>query len=322
MPHGISGSCGFCVIRYFFRNFIIFAAVLQGRQAGQGRSEGRWKPLFSCLSGRGFSGRRKRSRLARGPDGKRAVILTGASGCPAGLALYRKFGKAAGSPMAGMAGRPVKRKLMIDKRKVKEILQAFLEQEAGSGLFEVSVSVSPKNEIKIYLDGMQGVDIEACVAASRFVESRLDREEEDFELTVSSAGLDQPFRVPAQYLKNKGREVKVSLRGGQTLKGEILDADDTGFLLAETGRKKGSSKASGKKKAKVPAPGEDAAEAGETPDMLSGEKRPADEKRPGEAGRVEGAPCAGEGMEQAAQDGVLRIGYDQVKETKIVISFK
>lgn len=292
-----------------------------GKRGEEGR-RGVGSPFFLAFPAGGFSGRRKRSRLARGPDGKQAVILTGASGCPAGLALYRKFGKAAGSPMAGMAGRPVKRKLMIDKRKVKEILQAFLEQEAGSGLFEVSVSVSPKNEIKIYLDGMQGVDIEACVAASRFVESRLDREEEDFELTVSSAGLDQPFRVPAQYLKNKGREVKVSLRGGQTLKGEILDADDTGFLLAETGRKKGSSKASGKKKAKVPAPGEDASEAGKTPDMLSGEKRPADEKRPGEAGCVEAAPCAGKEQEQAARDGVLRIGYDQVKETKIVISFK
>ena len=88
---------------------------------------------------------------------------------------------------------------MIDKQKVWTFLQEALEERKGKGLFPVSVSVSPKNEIKVYVDGMNGVCIDDCVDISRYIESHLDRDEEDFELTVSSAGLDQAFRVREQY---------------------------------------------------------------------------------------------------------------------------
>ena len=120
---------------------------------------------------------------------------------------------------------------MIKKQKVQALVEAFLAERGGLGLFLVSVSVSPKNEIKVYMDGMQGVDIDDCVEMSRYIEGHLDREEEDFELTVSSAGLDQPLRVPAQYKKNEGREAKVVTAGGETLKGVIESAGEEGFSL-------------------------------------------------------------------------------------------
>lgn len=121
--------------------------------------------------------------------------------------------------------------IMIKKQKVQALVEAFLAEREGLGLFLVSVSVSPKNEIKVYMDGMQGVDIDDCVEMSRYIEGHLDREEEDFELTVSSAGLDQPLRVPAQYKKNEGREAKVVTAGGETLKGVIESAGEEGFSL-------------------------------------------------------------------------------------------
>ena len=96
----------------------------------------------------------------------------------------------------------------------------------------------PKNEIKVYIDGMQGVSIDRCVEVSRYIEQRLDRDAEDFELTVSSAGLDQPFRVARQYVKNIGKEVKVLTAEGQTLKGTLTAADEQGFRLKETPKKK------------------------------------------------------------------------------------
>lgn len=119
----------------------------------------------------------------------------------------------------------------MNKQKIQDLLREILEEKSGEGLFEVSVSVSPKNEIKVYIDGMQGVGIDQCVEISRYIENRLDREEEDFELTVSSAGLDQPLRVPAQYVKNIGQEVKTVTRDGETLKGRIRKADEEGFSL-------------------------------------------------------------------------------------------
>lgn len=127
---------------------------------------------------------------------------------------------------------------MINKKQIEALLAQALEKMPQEELFAVSVSVSPKNEVKVYIDGMKGVGIDTCVEVSRFIEKNLDREAEDFELTVSSAGLDQPFRVPAQYVKNIGREVKVLTGEGKTVKGLILSADEKGFRLKESPKKK------------------------------------------------------------------------------------
>ncbi len=162
---------------------------------------------------------------------------------------------------------------MINKQKVQELLEAALE-ENGSGLFPVSVSVSPRNEIKVYLDGMQGVNIEDCVSVSRYIENCLDRDEEDFELTVSSAGLDQPLRVAAQYQKNKGRDVKVLAASGETFKGRISDADMSGFTLAVS---------------------------------------PAGKSKKGRKSQKETAEAEAE---------TRRFSYEEIKETKLVITFK
>lgn len=127
---------------------------------------------------------------------------------------------------------------MINKKQIEELLlQAFAENPQEE-LFMVSVSVSPKNEIKAYIDGMKGVGIDTCVDVSRFIEQHLDRDQEDFELTVSSAGLDQPFRVARQYVKNIGKEVKVLTSEGKTIKGVLTAADDHGFRIKETPTKK------------------------------------------------------------------------------------
>ena len=131
---------------------------------------------------------------------------------------------------------------MINKQKVQALLQEALMERTASGLFPVSVSVSPKNEIKVSMDGMQGVSIDDCVAISRYIEEHLDRDEEDFELTVSSAGLDQPLRIPAQYKKNEGREAKVLTVQGESLKGGIVDADAAGFSLRLSASKRNTGK--------------------------------------------------------------------------------
>ncbi len=126
---------------------------------------------------------------------------------------------------------------MINKKQIQELLQQAMAGMPADGLFEVSVSVSPKNEIKVYIDGMQGVNIDSCVSISRYIEQHLDRDAEDFELTVSSAGLDQPLRVPQQYVKNIGREVKVTAATGETMKGVIESADEDGFSLQVKAKK-------------------------------------------------------------------------------------
>jgi len=81
---------------------------------------------------------------------------------------------------------------MIDKSVVSQHVNEWLEEK---DYFLVDVSVTPDNRIVVEIDHAEGVWIEDCVELSRFIESKLDREQEDFELEVGSAGIGQPFKV-------------------------------------------------------------------------------------------------------------------------------
>jgi len=74
---------------------------------------------------------------------------------------------------------------------------------------------------------MQGVSLDDCVDLNRFIESKLDREEEDYELEISSAGLSEPFKVLNQYHKNVGNEVEVLLKSGNKFSGILKAVEET-----------------------------------------------------------------------------------------------
>ena len=102
------------------------------------------------------------------------------------------------------------------------------------GLFIVDISISATNVINIELDKEQGgVSIEDCISVSRNVEHNLNREEEDFELNVSSAGMDRPLRHEKQFLKNMGRKISVLKSNGESLEGILhqFNADGFSFLI-------------------------------------------------------------------------------------------
>lgn len=133
---------------------------------------------------------------------------------------------------------------MINKRRVEELVNERIE-ELDKGLFIVSLNVSASNVISVELDKESGgVSVEDCMSVSRNVEHNLDREEQDFELNVSSAGLDRPFRVLKQYLKNVGRDVKVKLNDGGKVEGTLVKAEEGSFTI-QTSRKE---RIEGKKK--------------------------------------------------------------------------
>lgn len=133
---------------------------------------------------------------------------------------------------------------MISKSKVLELIDERIA-ELGNGLFVVELTISSNNVIQVELDKHEGnVSINDCMSVSRNVEHNLDREAEDFELQVSSAGLDKPFRVPAQYTKNIGRTVKVVLQNGKKIEGELKAANEK-EIVVENSR---TEKIEGKKK--------------------------------------------------------------------------
>lgn len=119
---------------------------------------------------------------------------------------------------------------MISDLHIKNLVERALE---GTDCFLVDVHVTPMNKIIVLIDREGGVSIRQCVDVSRFIEKSLDRDAEDFELEVSSAGLDQPFKVLRQYLKNIGREVDVKLADGKKIKGNLISANENGITIQQ-----------------------------------------------------------------------------------------
>lgn len=115
---------------------------------------------------------------------------------------------------------------------VSEIKDALSGEIVARGLYIVDVSVSKDNDIEVIIEKEEGIiELEDCVSMSRFFETCFDREKEDYSLTVSSAGLDQPFKVLKQYLKAVGTKVEVQLKGGRKMVAELEAADEESITL-------------------------------------------------------------------------------------------
>jgi ribosome maturation factor RimP len=127
---------------------------------------------------------------------------------------------------------------MIEKQKIEGLVEEYID---GTGLFLVSVKISSANRIIVLADKNEGITIDECAALHRHIESGLDRDVEDFELQVSSPGLDLPFGVISQYFKNEGKKVEVVDIDGSKYTGELKNITEGGFELETEIKIKGKS---------------------------------------------------------------------------------
>ena len=115
---------------------------------------------------------------------------------------------------------------------VSEIIDALNGEIVARGLYIVDVSISKDNDIEVIIESEEGIiELDDCVGVSRFFETCFDREKEDYSLTVTSAGLDQPFKVLKQYLKAVGTKVEVQLKGGRKMIALLEAADEESITL-------------------------------------------------------------------------------------------
>lgn len=124
---------------------------------------------------------------------------------------------------------------MIDKNVVKKLVEEWLQDKE---YFLVSIEISPDDRIVVEIDHADGVWIEDCVALSKYIEDHLNRDEEDYELEVGSAGLGQPFKVPQQYINFIGKEVEVLDADGKKVKGILKAVEGNDFTVGVEGKVK------------------------------------------------------------------------------------
>lgn len=115
------------------------------------------------------------------------------------------------------------------KDKVQKLLAEALDENPS--LFLIDFEIQGANEIKVTLDGDQGVTVEDCIAVSRKIEHNLDREDEDFALEVMSCGATAPLQNVRQYRKNEGRTLEVKTTKGDKLEGTLQEVTEEGITL-------------------------------------------------------------------------------------------
>ena len=117
---------------------------------------------------------------------------------------------------------------MIDKNVVKKLVDEWLQDKE---YFLVDITISPDDKIVVEIDHADGVYINDCVDLSKFIEDRLDRYVEDYELEVGSAGIGQPFKVEQQYINNIGKDVEVLDKEGKKFVGILKSVEGRDFVV-------------------------------------------------------------------------------------------
>ena len=119
---------------------------------------------------------------------------------------------------------------------IGEMVQTILAAEPN--YFLVDIKIKPTNNVKVFIDGDQGISIEKCVQFNRALYKKLEDRalfpNGDFSLEVSSPGLDEPLKLHRQYRKNVGRQVELILQDGSKVDGRLLDVSEDGIIVEET----------------------------------------------------------------------------------------
>ncbi len=124
---------------------------------------------------------------------------------------------------------------------LEEMVNNLLAEDPS--YFLVDLRIKPTNNIKIFLDGDNGITIEKCIAINRALYKQLEEKamypDGDFSLEVSSPGLDEPLKSHRQYRKNVGRLVEVILKDGTKVEGKMTEVQEQLIIVEETkGRNK------------------------------------------------------------------------------------
>jgi len=113
--------------------------------------------------------------------------------------------------------------LMISEEFIKSII---LQEIKNSDLFLIDVMVSASKKINVFVDGMNGITVKNCASLSMAIEKNIDQENDDYELEVSSPGLDKPLKLHIQYEKNLGRVLDIITKDGNKITGELIKVSE------------------------------------------------------------------------------------------------
>jgi ribosome maturation factor RimP len=118
---------------------------------------------------------------------------------------------------------------MIDKNKIQKVVETT---DLGKEFVIVDIEAKPKNNFTVFLESLEGITISDCVKVSRHIEQHFNRDDEDYDMNVSSAGLDKPLKAPIQFVKNIGKTAEVVTNDDKKLKGVLMNYNKSSISLS------------------------------------------------------------------------------------------
>jgi ribosome maturation factor RimP len=127
------------------------------------------------------------------------------------------------------------KKHMISKEYIRQLIENKL---SNTDKYLIEIKVTPDNKIFVFIDGDNPVKLQDCIDLSKYIKTNLNRNTDDFELNVSSAGLDQPLMIYRQFVKNIGRNIEILMDNGTRQKGKLINISDNSITIEHELHKK------------------------------------------------------------------------------------
>jgi len=123
---------------------------------------------------------------------------------------------------------------MITKEQVAILCEEAL---ANTDRFLVEVKVKPNNVIEVYVDSDTAINIDHCAELSRYINEKLDRDVEDYELSVFSWGLSGALKMDRQLQKYVGKDVEIKTKELGKIQGKLVFFDNEKVEIAPAPKK-------------------------------------------------------------------------------------
>jgi len=121
---------------------------------------------------------------------------------------------------------------------VYDILQDIIKDTVYEIVDVEYVKEGPFKYLKVFIDKPEGIKVDDCSDISRSLNKKLDELDliqEQYFLEVSSPGVERPFKIESDFIKNLNEKVEVKfykpLNGKKAMIGLLLEKKENNVVL-------------------------------------------------------------------------------------------